>query len=137
VRRSLLRYWRNGHVCVELSEFRLENFGACCDNLGLTLRFRPCYDVLSGRLVYATIAHELAHAYRYAAGIQSDAVSLSEHPDKAESRKRFNDLLQPSRVLPRGYIVGNEQEEAGAEALVVEWGFRPPIRPTGRRRRRA
>jgi hypothetical protein len=78
------------------------------------------------RLEYATIAHELAHAYRHAAGIHSNAATLSRHPDEAESMKRFNDLLQPSRVLPRGYTVGDEEEEAGAEGLVAEWGFRPP-----------
>jgi hypothetical protein len=132
----LVSYWRSRDVRVELSTYRLGNFRAICTDRGFTLRFRPYEDLLPGRLVYATIAHELAHAYRYAAGIHSDAYSLSEHPDKAESMKRFAVLSQPSRVLPRGYgyTVGDEEEEAAAEALVAKWGFRPRIRPTGRRR---
>ena len=78
VRRSLLRHWRRGHVIVELSTFGLGDFEAICGNYGRSLRFRP-YDDWSprGRLVYATIAHELAHTYRFAVGIHSNGLGPS------------------------------------------------------------
>lgn len=70
-RRSLLRYWRSDPIGlrVELSEAELRDCGiaAACLHHGFTLRFRPYHDFVRGESTLNTIAHELAHAFQWAA----------------------------------------------------------------------
>ncbi len=69
-RHTLLKYWgrQPGRLQIELSTFRLDGFGATCSDGGFTLRFQPWFEVFQSSQVEQFIAHELAHAFRYASG---------------------------------------------------------------------
>jgi hypothetical protein len=81
VRNKLLRYWRDwppgagrpaarvaSRLRIELSRLQNPNECAYCAHEGWTLRFQPYLNLLQAYKVEPIIAHELAHAYRHAAG---------------------------------------------------------------------
>jgi hypothetical protein len=66
---------------IYLTTFRLRKFAATCSEHGWTLRFAPFNDVGAPEAVEDTIAHELAHAFRYATNAYAWGDTITEETE--------------------------------------------------------
>lgn len=75
VQSDLLSYWRTSSydaVQIEITESGFNGQFGYCSREGFTLRFNPKCLMNEGMRLLSSIAHEIAHAWRYAIGVASE-----------------------------------------------------------------
>jgi hypothetical protein len=115
-RRAMLKYWRTwpGRLQIRLTNDGMDEYNAMCAHEGFTLKFPPRIEIMPPEHAAKTIAHELAHVYRYATipleklrdeGVERCEVEtrkLAEswgfHQDRYE-RKHYKEELKRERQL--------------------------------------